>query len=382
MGTMAREQIPVNPAILRWARERAGFSPEEAAERFKKFAAWEAGDSFPTYPQLESLSEAFKLPIAVFFFPDPPDLPPIEELFRTLPEVEFSQIPRRVRLLLRKAKALQLNLEELCRSRNPAPRLITRDLHFRVSVDVATMARQVRDYVGVSLADQATWTSAEEAFKRWRAALLDVGVFVFKDAFREAEYSGFCMYDDVFPIIYVNNSMADTRQSFTLFHELAHLLFHTSGIDTIADDFIPALPDRARRIEILCNRFAAEFLVPEAAFVAIFAGHDASEETAELIARRFNVSREFVYRRFLDRGLIDVRSYEEAATRWAGQRQPGGGGGNPYWTKISYLGRDYIRLALSQYHQNRIDQSQLADYLNSKPRYVGTLEEYFGRGEA
>ena len=327
------------------------------------------------------MADAFKLPVAVFFFPDPPDLPPIRESFRTLPEVEFEQIPRRVRLLLRKAKALQLNLEDLCQGQNPAPRLITRELQFPVNVNVTMMARRVREFIGVSFADQAGWSSAEDAFKHWRTALLDVGIFVFKDAFREAEYSGFCLYDDLFPVIYVNNSVADTRQSFTLFHELAHLLFHTSGIDTFADDFIPALPDRARRIEILCNRFAAEFLVPAAAFEAAFAGQDVSEETAELIAQRFHVSREFVYRKFLDRGLIDELIYKEAATRWADQRRPGGSGGNPYWTKISYLGRDYIRLALSQYHQNRIDQSQLADYLDSKPRHVGALEEYFGRGE-
>ena len=378
---MPREQIPVNPALITWARERAGFSPDDAAKTFKKIAAWEAGKAFPTYPQLERMADTFKLPVAVFFFPDPPDLPAISESFRTLPEVEFEQIPRRVRLLLRKAKALQFNLEELCQGRNPAPRLITRDLQFRVNVDVAAMARKVREYIGISLDDQAAWLSVDEAFKEWRQALLQVGVFVFKDAFREGNYSGFCLFDDEFPIIYVNNSVADTRQCFTLFHELAHLMFHTSGIDTLGDEYIPALPDRARRIEVLCNRFAAEFLVPEAAFAAAFAGQDATEETAENLAARFHVSREFIYRKFLDRGLIDQNTYTKAAARWADQRGTGGGGGNPYWTKISYLGRDYIRLALSQYHQNRIDQVQLADYLDSKPRHVGTLEEYFARGE-
>jgi Zn-dependent peptidase ImmA (M78 family)/transcriptional regulator with XRE-family HTH domain len=379
---MPREQIPINPALITWARERAGFSPDEAAATFKKIAAWEAGEASPTYPQLERMADTFKLPIAVFFFPDPPDLPPIGESFRTLPEAEFERIPRRVRLLLRKAKALQLNLGELCQGRNPAPRLITRELQFRVGVDVAVMARQMRKYIGISLADQAAWPSVEDAFKEWRQALLKVGVFVFKDAFREGDYSGFCLFDDEFPIIYVNNSVADTRQCFTLFHELAHLIFHTSGIDTLGDEYIPALPDRARRIEVLCNRFAAEFLVPEAAFAAAFAGQEATEGTAEYIAARFHVSREFIYRKFLDRGLIDRDTYTEAAARWADQRGPGGGGGNPYWTKISYLGRDYIRLAMTQYYQNRIDQAQLADYLDSKPRYVGTLEEYFARGEA
>ena len=199
--------------------------------------------------------------------------------------------------------------------------------------------------------------------------------------FRVPEFSGFCLYDEVFPIIYVNNSAAKTRQIFTFFHELAHLLFHTSGIDTIEDDFIPALPVAARRIEIICNRFAAEFLVPPAAFREAFAGREVNEETAEHMAAHFGVSREFIYRKFLDQGLITQDIYEEAAERWAAQRGPGGAGGDFYWTKIAYLGREYIQLALSQYHQNRIDENQLAEYLDSKPRYVGTLEEYFSRGD-
>lgn len=365
--------------MITWARERAGFSVEEATENFRKIAAWEAGDAFPTYPQLERLAETFKLPIAVFFFPEPPDLPSISETFRTLPAEEFAQIPRRVQFLLRKASALQINLSELCQGQNPADRLITRDLEFPVNVNLEAMAREVREYIGISLEEQCSWGTDDDALKNWRQALSDIGVFVFKDAFRVPEYSGFCLYDEVFPIIYVNNSAAKTRQIFTLFHELAHLLFHTSGIDTIGNEYIPALPAPARRIEVLCNRFAAQFLVPETAFRDAFAGLDPSENIAELLAARFHVSREFVYRKFLDRGLIEEATYTEAAARWADQRQTGAGG-NPYWTKIAYLGREYIELVLSQYHQNRIDQNQLAEYLDFKPRYVETLEEYFSQG--
>jgi hypothetical protein len=52
------------------------------------------------------------------------------ETSRTLPNAEFEHIPGKVRLLLRKAKALQLNLMELTGGRNPAARLITRDVAF------------------------------------------------------------------------------------------------------------------------------------------------------------------------------------------------------------------------------------------------------------
>ena len=59
------------------------------------------GSIIPTYGQLEKLADRFKVPIAVFFFPNPPELPPIEETFRTLPAEQFHQIPSRVKLLLR-----------------------------------------------------------------------------------------------------------------------------------------------------------------------------------------------------------------------------------------------------------------------------------------
>ena len=145
------------------------------------------------------------------------------------------------------------------------------------------MAERVRGYLGITLADQYAWSDDETALKAWRKVLQDVGIFVFKDAFRVEGYSGFSLYEDVFPIIYVNNSSTKTRQIFTLFHELADLLFHTSGIDTPEDRYIARLAEHQKRVEILCNRFAAQFLVPEAAFNEQIAGRDHSERTAELL---------------------------------------------------------------------------------------------------
>jgi len=375
---MPKEEIPITPAIITWARTRAGYSLEEATSTFKNIEAWEAGKSFPTYPQLERLADKFKIPIAVFFFPEPPSVPPIAETFRTLPEPQLSEIPRRIRFLLRKAKALQLNLAELNQSGNPAQRLITRDLAFAPNIQTAVMARQVREYIGITLEEQRGWQGLEAALEKWRHALGSVGIFVFKDAFQVEEYSGFCLYDEEFPIIYVNNTTAKSRQIFTLFHELAHLLFHTSGIDTLGDEYIPLLPDDARRIEVICNRFVGEFLVPEVAFEAAIAGHRASEQLAEELAAQFHVSREFVYRKLLDRGLITADAYGRAARRWAAQskRSPGG---DFYNTQFAYLGPEYIRIALGQYYQNRINDTQLAEYLNIAPKNLATFEARFAR---
>lgn len=377
------EQIPINPALLVWARQRAGLSRDEAAQKFKRIADWEAGASAPTYTQLEQLSDILKVPIAVFFFPDPPNVPSINETFRTLPEVELERLPSRVRMLMRKAKAMQINLAELTQGRNPADRLITRDLRFATDVDIGEMAATVRDYIGVSVEQQQSWRGDDAALKEWRTALLNVGVFVFKDAFRADDFSGFCLYDDEFPIIYANNSSTKTRQIFTYFHELAHLVFHTSGIDKVRDRYVERLAGDSRQIEVICNSFAAHILMPEDAFQRAMAGRQATEATAEALAAQFHVSREVIFRRLLDHERIAQNQYDRAVERWNAQRQvertPGG---NPYWTKLSYLGREYVALALSQYHQNRIDEGQLADFLDTKPRHIGALEEYFSRGAA
>jgi Zn-dependent peptidase ImmA (M78 family) len=141
------------------------------------------------------------------------------------------------------------------------------------------------------------------------------------------------------------------------------------------------LPKNEKRVEIICNRFAARFLVPEDVFERVLAGQPATEETAAELADRFKVSREFVYRKFLDRDLISAEEYDRAAQRWAAQKKSGDGGDH-YNTKIAYLGMEYIRLAFSQYYQNRIDEAQLADYLDTKPKNLATLEEYASRRPA
>ena len=239
---------------------------------------------------------------------------------------------------------------------------------------VARLAQQVREYLEITVEQQVQWNSDDLALKNWRNAFEDVGIFVFKDAFQALNFSGFCLTDKEFPIIYVNNSSAKTRQIFTLFHELAHLLFETSGIDSI--DEMPTRSESAERIEVVCNAFAAEFLLPERVFRNARGDLAATVQTAELLAARYHVSRELIFRRFLDAGEITQAAYSRAAQQWADERREGSGG-DYYRTKLAYLGRSYVGFALSAFRQNRITESQLAEYLDTKPRNLSALEERY-----
>lgn len=373
------DPMPVNPELVSWARKRAGVSLEDAKQTWRYIEDWEKGESGPSYPQLEAMAEAFKVPVAVFFFPDEPDVPPISQSFRTIPEAEFNQLPGRIRLLCRRAKAYQISLAELSDGKNPAKSVITQELSFKPNSSIPKMANTVREFLRVSLEEQTTWNTSDDAMSQWRKALQGSGISVFKDAFKNKVFSGFCLYDDEFPLIYVNNSKPKTRQIFTLFHELAHLFFDTSGIDGLGNDLIDRLPAPSKRIEVLCNRFAAEFLFPESVFEAESAGLAPGEETASFLSNKFHVSREFIYRRFLDRELISQKTYNDDTKRWA-EEGDGGGGGSYYNNIIAYRGRDYISLAFRRYYQQRITDLQLADYLDVPTRNLGALEEVFLKG--
>ncbi|MDE2858906.1 MAG: XRE family transcriptional regulator [Chloroflexota bacterium] len=376
---MPVERMPITPEVLTWARERVGYKVDDLAAKsgFAEVAACERGQSKPTYRQLEKIAEILQLPVAIFFFPEPPDLPPIEETFRTLGSEQFAEIPPEIRLLLHKGRAFQLGLSELNDGRNPAARLITQDLKLRDDESLEDAAARIRDFVGVSLADQFGWKKEDTAFEAWRSAFYRVGVAVFKDAFGTDEFCGFSLYDTEFPVIYVNNSNAKTRQIFTLFHELAHLLHHTSGVDRHGYFEHDLAPDMAQ-IERRCNALANAILVPAAALEREVHAASQSRSEAEKLAKRFSVSREVIYRNFLDRGWIEQTEYEAAATEWTAQISKGQGtGGNYYRTKIRYLGEDYISLVLRRYYQGQFDEEDLANYLDTKPGNIDRLEEYF-----
>lgn len=217
----------VNPTILRWARERSGMSVQDVAGKFKKQAdnieQWESGETSPTYVQLEKLAyELYKRPLAIFFFPEPPNEPSPQQAFRTLPEAEADSLWPDTRYAIREGQSMQLSLNELNYDRNPNERLIFRDVQARLTDNPIALARQVREYLGFTLHMQTTSANEKEALEHWRDAVQDAGVFVFKRSFKQKEVSGFCLLDREFPLIYINNSTPASRQTFTLLHELAH----------------------------------------------------------------------------------------------------------------------------------------------------------------
>lgn len=388
---MGEKLTGVNPKIIQWARERARYSLESVAVKFKKDVSviekWESGEDFPTYSQLEKLAEIYKRPLALFFFPEPPLEAEEKQEFRTLPDFEIENLAADTIYALRQAKAMQLSLQEINNGINPSTKKIFQDISVSSRDDLRKLAEQIRNYLNVTLEEQLTWNDQETALKKWRSAVEEAGIFIFKRSFKQREISGFCLIDIEFPIIYLNNSTEKSRQIFTIFHELAHILLQTNGITKSDDRYINSLQGENKYIEIFCNKFAAEFLLPNHVFSEIIretiVNVNDNDKIISKISSDYKVSREVVLRKLLDNNLISQKEYTLKVSEWyseqVGKSQDKNkkSGGNPYANQATYLGENYLKLVFNKYYQGQYDIERVADYLNiKKVATVEKLEQY------
>ena len=373
----------VNPKILVWVRERSGLTTAQVAKMMSRSVeeveAWESDpDAAPTYPQLEDLAyRVYKRPVALFFFPEPPEEKDPHHSFRTLPDFEVDDLSADTRYKIRQAHALQLSLYELNSGKNPVPERIFDDLHLEKPTNAAAVAGKTRDFLGITVdLQREVWKDSTAALKAWREAVEEKGVFVFKNTFKQKEVSGFCLSDSEFPVIYVNNSTAQTRQTFTILHELGHILLGTSGVTKRDDSYIEKLSGRSKLVEVFCNQFAAECLLPTSQVQGVVG--KVSDEMVSGLADEFKVSRQVVLTRLLSVGRVTQTYYDQKTKEWNAEyeAQKGKGpGGNYYLTQGSYLGERYLRLAFKRYYERAISMEQLADHLNVKATSVPGLEQ-------
>ena len=370
----------INPTIIKWARERSGYTLQEVAKSLNRDVAtisnWESGAAAPTYVQLEKLADKYKRPIAMFFFPEPPhETDFVGQL--ALRSSEIEQLDPGIRILLRQARARQLSLMELNMDANPAETKIFRDLHPQLGDSPTELAQQARAHLGISVETQAGWNSAKEALGNWLEQVEERGIFVFKDAFRDDLVDGFCLVHEQFPVIYLNNSRSSVRQIFSLFHELAHLLLGESGITR-------GINPVGEQIEVFCNQFAAEFLVPSGNLETVLDYPVYNDAAIEELANYYKVSRPVILLKLVDRGIFTFEDYWQKTEQWneeyesrlergVGAESPGGG--NYYNTRAVYLGYRFMELAFSKYYQGQCSMEELAEHLNVKAKNLPGLED-------
>lgn len=341
-------RVEVNPAMFRWARERAGINEDELTHRFPKFRDWEGGDARPTLNQLEAFAQVTHAPIGYLFLQAPPaEHLPIPD-FRTM---ENQRVDRPSPDLLETIYLCQQRQEwyrdyASATREQPLPFIGTAT----TNSDVVATASAIRHLLKFSIEERRqlpTWTDALRKF----IALADaIGVLVMVNGvvgsnnrrkLDPAEFRGFALSDGIAPVVFINGADTKSAQMFTLAHELAHLWLGQSALSDIEPVSAPQ-----NRVEDWCNRVAAELLVPLDAFRAAYRANEDLAVALQRLARQFKVSTLVILRRIYDAGGLTREAMWEAYRQELArlrELQVKGSGGDFYLTLGARVGKRFAR---------------------------------------
>ena len=340
-------RVDVLPEMLRWARERAGFSVPALTPRFPKLAAWERGEALPTLKQLEGFAKATYTPVGFLFLREPPvESVPIPD-FRTVENMHVGHPSPDLLDTVYICQQRQEWYRDFARSTGEDPLGFVGSAHR--TDDVVGTAASMRAQLGFDLEERRripTWTDALRRFIEQADALgilvMCSGVVLNNNSrhLDSDEFRGFAMADDLAPLVFINGADTKAAQMFTLAHELAHIWL---GQSAVSDAQAARTPDH--EVERWCNSVAAELLVPLAAVREEYdSGADLRTEVDRL-ARRFKISTLVVLRRIYDAGGLTRDGLREAYANELERLRsiPRGTGGDFYLTQAARVSKRFAR---------------------------------------
>ncbi|MDE0103547.1 MAG: XRE family transcriptional regulator [Bryobacterales bacterium] len=377
----------VKPEMIRWVREDADLSIEDAARkaqvRESAVRDWEAGTSQPTIRQLPLLGNAAGRPLAIFFLAEPPWNFTALSDFRSLPGTLADDHSPALRLAVRRAlERREVALDLAAELNEDIPELA---ISATLGEPVGDVARRVRAFLGVSESEQRHWHRPYDSLNGWQRAVEARGVLVFQASGIDiAEARGFSATEQPLPVIVLNVRDAPNGRVFALLHELCHVLLRNGGFCDLRDRAWD-VPEQ-NPIEVFCNAVAGETLVPTDALAssravrAIPAGMNWSASGIRALAQEFSVSRQVALRRLLDAGRITLdgyRSHIDAMLKARHQRTDSRQTGfiPPATKVVSGLGRPFIRWVLSSYYQERITLRDVAAHLGVRLKHMAKIEK-------
>ena len=340
-------RVLVQPTLLRWARERAGYDADALTGRFPRLGDWERGEVQPTLKQVEAFAKATRTPVGLLFLTEPPiERVPIPD-FRTVANVHVSHPSPDL-----------LDTVYLCQPRQDWYRDFALSMHeptldivgsANLKDDIVEIAATMRHILRFDVEERhhlATWTDALRHFIGRADAL---GVLVMASGvvgsnnrrrLQPREFRGFALADPLAPLIFINGADTKVAQMFTLAHELAHLWL---GQSAVSDTEARAAPDQ--EVERWCNRVAADLLVSLAVLRNELDGRTDLQNDLQRLARHFKVSTLVILRRIHDAGRLTRdelwEAYDAELARL--RKMPKGSGGDFYLTLGARVSKRFAR---------------------------------------
>ncbi len=360
---MTRIEVNINPGVLRWAREEAGFDPSEIAEKVNisidRYKVWEKkGQNIPL-GKLKTIAGQYKRQLAVFFLPDIPDKIKKPKDYRNLSPTQ-SKLSKDVLNVIRdvtyfRQTALELQGETYWKEHYNWINEVD-----NIKQDNLKLASWLREKLNISIDEQLAWKSDYEAYKSWRQAVENqLGILIFQFSMPLNEVHGFCFTDNFPYAIAVNSKHTYNSRLFTIFHELAHIVRHHSGI-CLVDNI-----NEKQQEEFSCNSFAGNFLIPNNSLVP-------TDNLLEIqrYANKLKVSREVYLRRLKEENHISPTKFFDLLDKIKASYKPTtkkvGFAVKPEVLSRASRGETFFNLVLDGLNQNRLSYTQASTMLDLK----------------
>lgn len=359
-------EIQVKPSLLRWARERATFTPEHLAKKLnvtpEKVAAWEKTGAI-TFAKLKDLADDTRTPIGYLFLPEPPvEKLPIPD-FRTVgssklqkPSVDLIDVIHQCQLRQTwyRDYLIETGADELAYVGSAT-----------VKSDVISVATSIRQTLKIDLSRRSIATGKDTAFRYLVELCEGAGLLIMRGSvvgsnntrkLSVEEFRGFALVDPYAPLVFINTADTPTASSFTLAHELAHIWIGKSGV---SNSNISSA--NGQDTERFCNAVAAEILVPLAQFQAAWKPNATVVDEIERLSNTLAVSRFVVLRRAKDAQLISDEvfqaNYALLVSQYRGRRTADGGG-NYFATAAARVGKRLTSAVIGRVVEGKVTYTE------------------------
>lgn len=389
----------LNPDIMVWARETAGLSVDEAAKRLglndsksssavDKLVAIENGDREPTRLQVVAMAEKYRRPLLAFYLSRPPAKAERGVDFRTFRGEPSVRDEALLDALLRDMRARQSMISSILEDEDEDVALTFVGTH-EESHEKEVVLASLRELLGVDLDDYRAMRNPGDGFALLRSQAERIGVYVvvqddlgnYLTAFDTSVFRGFSISDPVAPFIVINGQDARPAWTFTLLHELVHILLGQSGVGN------SSIEDENERF---CDDIAGNYLLQPGEIQKnnLFEGREFSSVVAnvEKFANERNVSRTMVAYNAFRTDLIDDSAYRRLANyfheQWKGEKEHERarnrgktGGPNPYVVRRHRTGQSLLMFVRRMIGAGALSTSKAAKILGVKPKQVRTMLE-------
>ena len=352
---MATRVKKFNRNNIEWAIQRAGVELDDLLIAFPKLMDWINKESDPTVKQLEKLTKRLHVPFGYMFADELPEESLTFPFFRSgkEPSAKVSlNVYHTIQILKDRQTWLTEHMEESGYEELPFVG------KYNLDSNVIEIVNDIRN----TLELQTNWASKHPTWERTLDFLTykieEIGVIVTFNGVVENntrrkidvdECRGFVLVNKMAPFLFINSADTKAAQMFTLIHELAHIwIGESAGFDL--DKMIPADDP----IELLCDKVAAEFLVPTELLMKVYK----TEQRIITLSRIFKVSPIVIGRRLLDNGLMSKNDFFQFYNDYIDfinkRKESQGAGGNFYATA-----KKRISLRFASYINNAVRENKL-----------------------